>query len=89
MGAGHAGCEAAWIAAKMRLSTLLLTMNIDTIAQLSCNPAIGGPAAKSHLVREIDALGGIMGKIIDKSFINIRLSTRAAVRGSCPKSSGR
>ncbi|NLY11856.1 MAG: tRNA uridine-5-carboxymethylaminomethyl(34) synthesis enzyme MnmG [Firmicutes bacterium] len=73
VGAGHAGCEAAWIAAKMRLSTLLLTMNIDTIAQLSCNPAIGGPAAKSHLVREIDALGGIMGKIIDKSFINIRL----------------
>ena len=48
-------------------------MNLDTIAQLSCNPAIGEPAAKSHLVREIDALGGEMGKVIDQSFLNIRM----------------
>ena len=57
VGAGHAGCEAALAAARLGCKTLLLTMSLDTIAQMSCNPAIGGPAAKSHLVREIDALG--------------------------------
>jgi tRNA uridine 5-carboxymethylaminomethyl modification enzyme len=73
VGGGHAGCEAAMAAARLGCRTALVTMNIDSIAQLSCNPAIGGPAAKSHLVREIDALGGIMGRIIDQSYINIRM----------------
>ncbi len=73
VGAGHAGCEAALASARLGCRTLLITMNLDTIAQMSCNPAIGGPAAKSHLVREIDALGGQMAKTIDKSFLNIRM----------------
>src|SRR5690554_5257963 len=73
IGAGHAGCEAALAAARMGCHTALITMNLDTIAQMPCNPAIGGPAAKSHLVREIDALGGLMGRIIDDSFLNIRI----------------
>ena len=73
VGGGHAGCEAAMAAARLGCRTALITMNIDSIAQLSCNPAIGGPAAKSHLVREIDALGGVMGRIIDQSYINIRM----------------
>ena len=73
VGAGHAGCEAAYAAARLGCRTLLLTTSLDNIAQMPCNPAIGGPAAKSHLVREIDALGGLMGKIIDNSFLNIRL----------------
>lgn len=73
VGAGHAGCEAAYAAARLGCRTLLLTTSLDNIAQMPCNPAIGGPAAKSHLVREIDALGGLMGKIIDRSFLNIRL----------------
>lgn len=73
VGAGHAGCEAAYAAAKLGCRTLLLTITLDTIALMPCNPAIGGPAAKSHLVREIDALGGLMGRIIDNSFLNIRL----------------
>jgi len=72
VGAGHAGCEAAYAAARLGCRTLLLTTSLDTIAQMPCNPAIGGPAAKSHLVREIDALGGLMGRIIDNSFLNIR-----------------
>lgn len=72
VGAGHAGCEAALAAARLGAVTLLLTISPDTIAAMSCNPAIGGPAAKSHLVRELDALGGIMGKIIDRSYLNIR-----------------
>lgn len=73
VGGGHAGCEAAMAAARLGCRTALVTMNIDTIAHLSCNPAIGGPAAKSHLVREIDALGGIMARVIDQSYVNIRM----------------
>jgi len=72
VGAGHAGCEAAHAAARLGCTTLLLTMDLDKLAQMSCNPSIGGPA-KSHLVREIDALGGLMGRITDASFIQIRL----------------
>jgi tRNA uridine 5-carboxymethylaminomethyl modification enzyme len=72
IGAGHAGCEAAHAAARMGLATALYTMNIDLIAQMSCNPAIGG-IAKGHLVREIDALGGIMGLVADEAGIQFRL----------------
>lgn len=72
VGAGHAGCEAALASARLGVETLLLTISLDTIAAMSCNPAIGGPAAKSHLVRELDALGGVMGQIIDKTYLNIR-----------------
>jgi tRNA uridine 5-carboxymethylaminomethyl modification enzyme len=72
VGAGHAGCEAAHAAARMGVKTLLLTMNLDTIAKMSCNPAIGG-TAKGHMVREIDALGGIMGKMADKAAIQKRM----------------
>ncbi|MCK9221853.1 MAG: tRNA uridine-5-carboxymethylaminomethyl(34) synthesis enzyme MnmG [Limnochordia bacterium] len=73
VGGGHGGCEAALASARLGCRTLLLTLHIDSIAQMSCNPAIGGPAAKSHLVREMDALGGEMGKVIDQTFLNIRL----------------
>lgn len=72
VGAGHAGCEAAHASAKMGASTLLLTMNLDTIAKMSCNPAVGG-TAKGHIVREIDALGGIMGKVTDQTGIQFRM----------------
>src|SRR3989441_10400280 len=72
VGAGHAGCEAAHAAARMGLSTALYTMNVDLIAQMSCNPAVGG-IAKGHLVREIDALGGIMGLAADEAGIQFRL----------------
>jgi tRNA uridine 5-carboxymethylaminomethyl modification enzyme len=72
VGAGHAGCEAAHAAAQMGCRTLLFSIDLDKVAQMSCNPSIGGPA-KSQLVREIDALGGIMGRITDRSFIQIRL----------------
>ncbi|OGQ50811.1 MAG: tRNA uridine-5-carboxymethylaminomethyl(34) synthesis enzyme MnmG [Deltaproteobacteria bacterium RIFCSPLOWO2_02_FULL_53_8] len=71
IGAGHAGCEAALAAARMGLRTLLVTMNLDTIGQMSCNPAIGG-VAKGHLVKEIDALGGEMAKVIDATAIQFR-----------------
>jgi tRNA uridine 5-carboxymethylaminomethyl modification enzyme len=72
IGAGHAGCEAAHAAAKIGSHVLLLTINLDTIAKMSCNPSIGG-TAKGHIVREIDALGGIMGKIADKTGIHFRM----------------
>ena len=72
VGAGHAGCEAAMAAARMGLRTALYTLNVDLIAQMSCNPAIGG-IAKGHLVREVDALGGIMGEITDAVGIQFRL----------------
>jgi len=72
VGAGHAGCEAAHAAAKMGAKTLLLTMNLDTIAKMSCNPAVGG-TAKGHIVREIDALGGVMGKVTDQTGIQFRM----------------
>jgi tRNA uridine 5-carboxymethylaminomethyl modification enzyme len=72
VGAGHAGCEAAHAAARLGLNTALYTMNADLIAQMSCNPAVGG-IAKGHLVREIDALGGIMGLVADQSGIQFRL----------------
>ncbi|MGB8258719.1 MAG: tRNA uridine-5-carboxymethylaminomethyl(34) synthesis enzyme MnmG [Terracidiphilus sp.] len=72
VGAGHAGCEAAMAAARMGLKTALVTMNLDLIAQMSCNPAIGG-VAKGHLVREVDALGGVMGEVADAVGIQFRL----------------
>lgn len=72
IGAGHAGCEAAHASARLGVKTLLITMQIDTIAKMSCNPAIGG-TAKGHMVREIDAMGGIMGKIADQTAIQRRM----------------
>ena len=72
VGAGHAGCEAAMAAARMGLKTAIITMNLDLIAQMSCNPAVGG-VAKGHLVREVDALGGIMGEVADAVGIQFRL----------------
>ncbi len=72
VGAGHAGCEAAIASARMGLRTALFTLNLDLIAQMSCNPAIGG-IAKGHLVREIDALGGVMGEVADATGIQFRL----------------
>ncbi|MFI5103704.1 MAG: FAD-dependent oxidoreductase, partial [Terriglobales bacterium] len=72
VGAGHAGCEAAMAAARMGLKTALFTLNADLIAQMSCNPAVGG-IAKGHLVREVDALGGIMAEVTDAVGIQFRL----------------
>ena len=90
VGAGHAGCEAALAAARLGASTLLLTLNLDTIAQMSCNPAIGG-TAKGHLVRELDALGGEMAKVTDATGIQFKLLNTArgpavwAPRAQCDK----
>src|SRR5579859_5456303 len=72
VGAGHAGCEAARACARLGLRTGMITMNLDLIAQMSCNPAVGG-IAKGHLVREIDALGGVMGEVTDAVGIQFRL----------------
>jgi tRNA uridine 5-carboxymethylaminomethyl modification enzyme len=76
VGAGHAGCEAALAAAKMGCETLLLTISLDTIAQMPCNPAVGG-LAKGHIAREIDALGGVMGKVTDATGIQFRMLNRS------------
>ena len=76
VGAGHAGCEAALAAARIGAKTALLTMNCDTVAQMSCNPAIGG-VAKGQIVREIDALGGEMGRVIDETALQFRMLNRA------------
>jgi tRNA uridine 5-carboxymethylaminomethyl modification enzyme len=76
IGAGHAGCEAASAAARLGAQTALVTLNLDLIGQMSCNPAIGG-IAKGHIVREMDALGGIMGRIIDRTGIQFRLLNRS------------
>src|SRR5512141_3169918 len=90
VGAGHAGVEAALAAARMGCQTLLLTMNVDTIGQMSCNPAIGG-LAKGHLAREIDALGGEMGKTADMTGLQFRMLNQKkgpavrALRAQCDK----
>ncbi len=90
VGAGHAGCEAALAAARMGAKTLMLTMNIDSVAQMSCNPAIGG-VAKGHIVREIDALGGEMAKLTDRTGIQFRMLNTSkgpavwAPRAQCDK----
>jgi tRNA uridine 5-carboxymethylaminomethyl modification enzyme len=76
IGAGHAGCEAASAAARLGAETALVTINLDLIGQMSCNPAVGG-IAKGHVVREIDALGGIMGRVIDRTGIQFRLLNRS------------
>jgi tRNA uridine 5-carboxymethylaminomethyl modification enzyme len=94
VGAGHAGCEAAAAASAMGLRTCLVTIHLETIAQMSCNPAIGG-LAKGHLVREIDALGGLMGMLADETGIQFRLLNRSrggavqAPRAQCDKAAYR
>ena len=72
VGAGHAGCEAALAAARLGLETIMFTVSVDSIALMPCNPNIGG-SSKGHLVRELDALGGEMGKNIDKTFIQSKM----------------
>ena len=90
IGAGHAGCEAALASARMGAKTLMLTMNLDSVAQMSCNPAVGG-VAKGHIVREIDALGGEMGKVTDRTGIQFRMLNTSkgpavwAPRAQCDK----
>src|SRR2546426_9440771 len=90
VGAGHAGVEAALAAARMGCATLLLTINVDTIGQMSCNPAIGG-LAKGHMAREIDALGGEMGKVTDMTGLQFRMLNKKrgpsvwAPRAQCDK----
>ena len=76
VGAGHAGCEAAWAAAQLGCRVGICTLGLDTVALMPCNPAVGG-TAKGHLVREIDALGGLMGRAIDATGIQFRLLNRS------------
>ena len=76
VGAGHAGCEAAHAAAKLGLNTILFTLSLDSLANLPCNPSIGG-TSKGQLVREIDALGGIMGIMADKCAVQMRMLNRS------------
>lgn len=76
VGAGHAGCEAALACARMGLETVIFTVSVDSIALMPCNPNIGG-SSKGHLVREVDALGGEMGKNIDKTFIQSKMLNRS------------
>ena len=76
VGAGHAGIEAAHAATRLGCSVLLLTVSVDTIGKLSCNPAVGG-VAKSHLVREVDALGGVIGRLTDKAALQYRILNRS------------
>src|SRR5205814_6850099 len=90
VGAGHAGCEAALASARMGRKTLLLTMNLDSVALMPCNPSMGGPA-KGHLIKEIDALGGEIGRNTDRTFIQMRLLNTSkgpavqALRAQCDK----
>jgi tRNA uridine 5-carboxymethylaminomethyl modification enzyme len=90
VGAGHAGCEAALASARMGRKTLLLTMNLDSVALMPCNPSMGGPA-KGHLIKEIDALGGEIGRSTDRTFIQIRMLNTSkgpavqALRAQCDK----
>ncbi|GLV58671.1 tRNA uridine 5-carboxymethylaminomethyl modification enzyme MnmG [Dictyobacter sp. S3.2.2.5] len=90
VGAGHAGCEAALASARMGRKTLLLTMNLDSVALMPCNPSMGGPA-KGHLIKEIDALGGEIGRNTDRTFIQIRMLNTSkgpavqALRAQCDK----
>ena len=72
VGAGHAGCEAALAAARLGFRTVMFTVSVDSIALMPCNPNIGG-SSKGHLVREVDALGGEMGKVIDRTFIQSKM----------------
>ncbi len=90
VGAGHAGCEAALASARMGRRTLLITMNLDSVALMPCNPSMGGPA-KGHLIKEIDALGGEIGRNTDRTFIQVRLLNTSkgpavqALRAQCDK----
>ena len=83
IGGGHAGTEAAMAAARMGQQTLLLTHNIDTLGQMSCNPAIGG-IGKGHLVKEVDALGGLLAKAIDQAGIQFRILNASKAPRSAP-----
>ena len=76
IGAGHAGCEAAYAAARLGARVAICTLSTDTVAHMPCNPAVGG-TAKGHLVREIDALGGLMGRAIDATGIQFKLLNRS------------
>ena len=76
IGAGHAGCEAALACARLGMETIMFTVSVDSIALMPCNPNIGG-TSKGHLVREIDALGGEMGKVIDRTFIQSKMLNRS------------